>query len=275
LYHYTSGVREFGKDNAYAIFISGDNRPPKELAKIRSKFSGKIGFLSWHKDIIPCLDQTRITYKKLSLILKEFKTFLKYRLKGVVTVEDLKKVSEYYSKYRYVKENEKRVTDSVWDKLEGIEKGIVKKYKNYAGGPKASEEQEEPGHKNMPCIYTWISLKKASLIDYAYIFGDITTKKAAIILVGYQWYTKPKDKKSFIRKWNRDYKNKIKGKYKLYTWNDDKGVFDVLNKKPEMEKLINFYWGFEYDLVKLISNQQSMTKKIVSDFEDLLTNFCR
>jgi hypothetical protein len=280
--HLEGSIEEFGKENIWLIFLSGDEHIPKELENIRKIHPGRVGFISW-KSILYLFESNKSSLgEKYELIIEEFLSFANhYKLGRLISMnnEELNKFIESYStliKYqKYVKENFTDILNQINDRIlmECEERVEVNR----------DVKQEE-----LPCICKGLKIKGWHTEYSGYLFINLLLKKIGIMLVGYQ---DKKERTKFLSLWNDKWKNIYKDTTDLcsFTWIDEDedeyaingGYFKII--EGSSGKLFNptimsetdslFYWGYAYELE--IEKIKSYIEIIPKDFKKLLDTFIK
>jgi len=280
LNHYVGGKEEFGAENVYILFLSGDQSIPVELKDEQASAPGEIGFISWNKLLQILNEEKEIIDDKYEIIIKEFISFANHYKLGRLIDMNNEDVRKFIDVYPFVALNQEAVRDKLTNIIKNIEGRII------LGANELAEECPDDLQEELPCIYKCLKLRGWHTINSAYISINMLLKKMAVVLTGYQDNA---EKKLFLAKWKDDFKYKYKEDPKLIslTWIDEGndaaavngGYFKIIEgssgKMFDPDKISEaedcFYWGYLYDLD--IDNIQSYYDKIANDFKSLLDRF--
>ena len=70
--HITGGIKEFGAEKCWFLFISGDSREPAELEQLRRQYGRQVGFLSWKGVLELLADLKQHIAKPYAILIEEF-----------------------------------------------------------------------------------------------------------------------------------------------------------------------------------------------------------
>jgi hypothetical protein len=282
LNHLNGGHLEFGNENVWCLFLSGDEKIPDELSVIKGKHHGHVGFISW-KALLTLIRSHRDssgTSEKDKLIIDEFLEFAKHYQLGKVISMNAAEIKEFMDVYPTVIKYEEVIYDKFNSLLGGITDRIT------IDSDEKVELYKDEVVSESPCLFRGLSIDGWHTLCSAYVFCDMNIQKIGVILVGYQ---DDKDKDKFIPMWNETVKNKYMKDSTLVAlrWvghNDDEyaikaGYFKTVestsgksfspDKISEFEE--SFYWGYVYDFDA--NKVDTYPELIPRAFQDLIENF--
>jgi hypothetical protein len=280
LNHLKGSCLEYGKENVWCLFLSGDEKIPSELKAIREKYIGQVGFISW-KALLSLLRSTRDdANEKDQLIIGEFLEFTKHYQLGKVLSMNTDELKEFMRAYPIVAKYEDAFSEKLNSLLDTIQSRII------IVSNEIADVYKDETVKDFPCIYRGFTIDGWHIKPSAYIYLDIMIQKIGVILIGYQ---DEKEKKKFIPLWNDTLKIKYRDNSSLSAlrWadhNDDEfavegDYFKVIEgtsgKSFSPDKISEFdeyfYWGYVYDFDadKLETHPESISKA----FQMLTENF--
>lgn len=281
LNHFNGGGNEFGEENIWLLFLSGDEHIPSELNELKKRYYGKIGFISWKSLLQFFRDNVELLGKKYEIVTKEFIAFAnRYNLGRLISMnnEEIKKFIEVYPIVAIYQE---AVLERFSEILNKIKDRIIMECEELV------KENEDDTQEKLPCLYRALNIdgwhiEKSS----GYVFVDILQRNIGIVLTGYQ---DKNEKAKFQPHWSENYRNKYKNDTNLrsLTWvsqgEDQYAVKGGYFKMVEgtSGKLFNpaqipeftdyFYFGYVPKLE--IEKMQSYSETIVKDFKRLMDVF--
>ncbi|MBN8701646.1 MAG: hypothetical protein J0M08_01145 [Bacteroidetes bacterium] len=280
--HYQGAKKEFGIDNVWCLFLSGDQYCPSELQKIQEKNIGKIGFISWKKLLELLNDKTKLHGFSNSIIVEEFLTFAKHYKLGKYTTMNAQELKIFVDNYQGIVTNQDTVQDIFNNSIEKIKNKIILECGELV------EKNDDESSDTLPCLYRTFDIKNWHIKDYSgFVFINVLLKKIGIVLAGYQ---NKNEQKKFMPLWDEKYKHEYRKNPNLtsFTWVDsgyddyaiNNGYFKLIDGTSG--KLFNplqisefgdyFYWGRQYDL-HTDKFDDEFYSKIATDFNNLLTTF--
>ncbi|MGO9620944.1 MAG: hypothetical protein ACLPT6_06030 [Desulfobaccales bacterium] len=275
--HLKGARQEFGNDNTYFLFISGDNNIPNELETIITKNGdkGKIGFISWRK-IFDLLNSYKYDFaEKYKIIIDEFLTFAKHYNLWRIMPMNKQDLQEFLSSYNVVYKYKDTVLEICEDFIMSLKNRIIIESNELIEENKGDTSEEFPCLIKSLFIDGWHLKKRESS---AYIFIDVLNHRLGIVLNGYQ---DSKDKAEFLTLWNNKYKFIYEKDPRLnsFAWDDEYNVFRIIegttskifNPEKVSEFEDYFYWGYCYDLD--FEKLKLYLDSISNDFKALLKDF--
>ncbi len=281
LCHFKGGRDEFGEHNVWLVFLSGDECVPTGLKKLKEKYYGRIGFISWKSLLHFLKDRTNSFGEKFEIIIKEFLSFANHYKLGRLISMNNEEIKKFLDAYPIVAIRQEAAKERFSEIIDHLKNRIIMEC------AESVEENTQEIQKEPPCLYRTFNIKGWHLEEFSgYIFLDILLKKIGIVLVGYH------DKKGsgkFLPKWGKYYKNRYKDIPNLhaFTWvkegDDDYaingGYFKlvegtsgkIFNPTQISEFTDTFYFGYAYDLD--IEKIQIYYNTIPKDFKKLLETF--
>jgi hypothetical protein len=242
--------KEFNKENIWALFLSGDKEIPAELAEIKKKLQGKIGFLSW-KTILRFLNEKKESLTRdYEIIINEFLIFanhLKIGKEMDMTNDDFAKFLEAYP---IVWKFEDIALERLNEYLDRLKEIIIIECEELVNVNKDEDVDK------FPCIYQGFDIDDSHIDNNSgYLFVDLLYGRIGILLTGYQ---NIKEKNKFTGIWDKKYKSKYKDDSDLcaFTWDGENDLFKLISGTTG--KIFNptqlstfdeaFYWGYSYHL---------------------------
>lgn len=282
LNHFKSGQSEFGQDNVWALFLSGDKRCPSVLKKIRENNLGRIGFISWNELLQLLDDKSKSLNKGYRILIKEMLTLAKhYKLGRIISMKN-EEIKKFIDAYPIVCMYEDAFAEKLNNILNKLKDQIIIECDELV------EENQDDCYENLPCIYKALYVNTWHVELSGYLFINILTNSIGILMTGYQ---DEKEKKKFLPNWEKKYKQKFKADKKLFafSWIEegdddyavDNGYFKLIDstngklfnpgKISEFEE--TFYWGYIYplDLGKI----ESYCELIPKDYKKLIDTFSK
>ncbi len=278
--HFKGGCKEFGEENIWLLFLSGDEYIPDELDEFKGKHDGRIGFLSWKSLLCYIEENEKSIDEKYEIIIEEFKTFAKHYKLGRLKYMNNEEMKKFIETYPLIGKNQYVVEERFNKIINEMQKYII------AECEESVEENGDDIYEQLPCLYKCLKIKYWHTNYSGYIFLNILLKNIGIILTG---YSNEKEKRVFLELWNEQFKNKYKNDLKLcsLTWisedDDDainNGYFKIVEGtsgkifSPDKiaELADDFFWGYVYDL-ELENIQKSYYENVAKDFKKLLDTF--
>lgn len=280
LNHFNGGKDEFGEQNVWLVFLSGDECISSELNEFKKKHYGRIGFISWKSLLQFLKDNTNFLGEKFEIITKEFIFFANHYKLGRLISMNNEEIKKFLEVYPIVATQEEAVEEKLSGIIDLLKDRIIIECEELV------EENTNDIQKELPCLYRAFNIKGWHLKESSYIFINILSKKIGILLTGYQ---DKKEKEKCLPMWSKYYKNRYKDNPDLYayTWvdkGDDEyaikgGYFKlakgtsgkIFNPTQISEFTDSFYWGYVYDLE--IEKIQIYNETIPKDFKKLLETF--
>lgn len=281
--YFHGGKNEFGVENIWLLFLSGDEKIPKELEKLKKRHSGRIGFISW-KHLLQLLKDNKDSLgEKYEIIITEFLTFAaQYKLGWLISMnrEDLIKFIEAYPvTEKYKEAAEQKFLKNLNDIIDYI----------ILASEELAEVDEENIEEELPCLFRCLKIRGWHTDYSAYVFINILLNKIGIVLTGYE--DDKREKSKFLQLWNENYKFKYMNDSDLFsfTWIDkddddcaiNSGYFKLV--KETNGKLFNpdkisefadyFYWGYVYNME--VDKLEAYPETIAKDFKKLLDTFVK
>lgn len=278
--HYKGASKEFSEENIWLLFLSGDKQIPDELKKLKTRYKGRIGFISWIDVIRLIKDNKDSLDAKYKIIIDEFLNFTNdiklWRLISMNT-EEMKKFLDFFPTL---------VTN--WDAATEKLNSMLDKIKvQICDGIIAIENKDEIEEK-LQCLYRCLTIKDWHTKRSAYIYLDAFLKQIGVVLTGYE---NIKERKEFLKSWDATYKNRYKKAADInsFTWVDkhdddyaiESGYFKMI--EGSSGKLINpeqiseledcFYFGYYHPFE--IEKEKFYSDKIPKDFKKLLDLFLK
>lgn len=277
--HLNGGCKEFGYENIWLLFLSGDKNTPSELNDLILKHNGKIGFISW-SSILKFLENYKVTLgEKYEIIINEFLIFAKhYKLGSLISMNN-EEMKQFIENFVELEKFRKPCTDKLLETIDMCKDKII---------IDSQEEVEENNESQaeLPCLYKCLTINGWHTDYSAYIYINILQKLIGICLTGYE----DKDARNkFLKIWSEDFKDKYKkdSRLKSFTWveeGDDElaineGYFKVVEGtsgksfNPESTSIFSrhFYFGYTYELN--IPKLEALAGTIADDFKSLLDRF--
>jgi len=281
LNHFAGGKDEFGEQNVWLVFLSGDECIPSELNELKKKHYGRIGFISWKSLLQFLKDNANSLGEKFEIIIKEFLSFANHHKLGRLIFMNNEEIKKFLEIYPIVATQEEAVKDKFTQIINHLKNRIIIECEELV------EENTGDIQKELPCLYIAFNIKTWHLEESSgYIFVDILSKKIGILLTGYQ---DKKEKEKCIPIWNKYYKNKYKDNPDLYafTWIEEgedeyaikggyfkmvEGTSGKIFDPTQISEFTDcFYWGYIYDLE--IEKMQIYNETMPKDFKKLLETF--
>lgn len=283
LNHFNGGREEYGEQNIWLLFLSGDEYIPSELNELKKKHYGRIGFISWKSLLQFLRSNVESLSEKYEIITKEFIAFANHYKIGRLISMNNEEIKRFIEVYPAVAKNQEAALEIFSGMLDKIKDRIIMECEELV------EENEDDTQEKLPCLYRALNvdgwhIKKSS----GFIFINILQKNMGIVLTGYQ---DKKEKAKFQLQWSENYKNKYKDDAKIssLTWVDEGedeyaingGYFKIVEgasgKLFDPTKISEFtdyfYWGYVYELE--IEKIQSYYETIPKDFRKLLGTFLK
>jgi hypothetical protein len=284
LAHYRGACTEYGKARVWCVFLSPDRSVPPQLQQMADRHPGRFGFISWFDLIREVEAATASCSEDHRVLFSEFISYLPANLKRGVPMEldELKQFLESYTTGFVERECAARL------KLKEILSSLARSAITASGG--AAESNEKDAQHCLPHLYTCLSIRDWHIDGCgAYIFIDAPGKKVGLVLTGYQF--DPKAKQRFLVKWNNRFADAFAADPRLRTFvfveaeeddlSDQVGYFKLIDQTsgkhieptafPEFKHY--FYWGYSYDLD--VMNLSALTPQVSADFSKLLSTFAR
>lgn len=274
---------EFGNENVWYLFLSGDEEIPDELSAIKETYIGHVGFISW-KALLTLVRSHRDSAnasEKDQLIIDEFLEFTKHYQLGKVLSMDAAGMKYFMDVYPIVVKYE----EAIFEKFNALLKVIADRI---IIGSSGKVEFCNDDVTDCPCIYNGLSIHEWHVTPSSYVYIDIIGKKIGVILIGYQ---DEKSKNKFIPVWNETYKVQFANDPRLIAlrWvekDDDEysikgGYFKIIDgtsgKSFSPDKISEFngwfYWGYIHDFD--VDQLESYPESISIDFQNLTNTFLR
>lgn len=282
--HYYNGIKAFGNNNVWCLFLSKDSQCPSDLKKLKKRYGGKVGFISW-KELIEVLDRENKT-KKLanSILIDEFIIFAKhYKLHKLITMNK-QELKTFIRNYSGVALKQDEVQEYFNKCIEDISQRILE-------SKETVKLNDDYYSETLPCFYRTFNIKSWHIKKpSAYVFIDVLLKKVGVILYGFEDKT---ESKKLQLLWDKKYKQIYSKNATLtaVTWigygEDDfaigeDGYFKPIPSSsgklfnpldvPEIRESECFYWGVVSDL-DLENINDEVINKIATDFKNLLSSF--
>ncbi len=280
--HCKGGISEFGADNTWFLFLSGDHTAPSQLETLRVKSPGRIGFISWGS-ILELLQQSKSALPdKYEIILEEFFGFAHSNRLGRFKSMNTEELIKFIEVYPLVEPRKEAALEILGEFLQDLSRRIITECEEMV-------EDQEDVQETLPSLYRCFKIKGWHSDYSAYLFLNILLNKIGIVLSGYQGDSTRKEKLAFLERWNSHMKAKYKEDPKLESFteigkgedeyaingNYFKAVAGIAGKVFNPEKLSEFedcfYWGYSYDF--RISDKNSHLENIPKDFKRLLNCF--
>lgn len=280
--HLKNGQKEFGKENVWILFLSGDDQIPNELEILKNKYEGRIGFLSWKSLLKALKDNKDSIGEKYDIIIEEFLNFANWYKLGRLISMNKDELKVFFEAYPTVAKYEDAVNQTLLTVLDKIKDGIIVECEELVEG------NDEEYLLTMPCLYKALNIKNWHIKKSSgYIFISALNKKIGVVLTGYQ--NDEMEKAKFIQLWDEKYKNKYREDLALnaftYVFEDDEtsdiygeyfelvdGMSGKLFNPTQISEFANcFYWGYVYELD--LENFNSHYETIPKDFKKLLNTF--
>lgn len=280
--HLKNGQKEFGKENVWILFLSGDGQIPNELEIMKNKYEGRIGFLPW-KSLLKVLNENKDSMgEKYDIIIDEFLIFANYYKLGRLISMNKDELKTFFEIYPTVAKYEDAVNQTLITVLDKIIDGIIVECEELV------ERNDDENVPTIPCLYKTLNIKNWYIKKSSgFVFISALNKKIGVVLKGYE--NDEKEKAKFIQLWDEKYKNKYREDLALnafkYVFEDDENS-DIYGEYFELVdgmsgKLFNptqiseftdcFYWGYVYELD--LENFNSHYETIPKDFKKLLNTF--
>lgn len=281
--HIDGGKYEFGDENVWFLFLSGDEKIPDELETIKKRHLGRIGFISW-KNLLELLENRKnLLGEKYEIVIREFLTFAKHYKLGRSISMDKEALKKFIEAYPVTMKYQDAVEQKFLKTLDEIIKQIILVSEELA------EENREDMQEELPCLYKCFKIRGWHTGRSVYVFMNILLNKVGIVFTGYQ--DNPRDKSKFLQLWNDDYKFKYSNDVRIdsFTWIDEddddcainggyfklvkgaRGKLFIPDKIPEFEDY--YYWGYVYGME--VEKLEEYPEIIANDFKKLLDSFAR
>ncbi len=236
-------------------------------------YDGKVGFLSWTCNVIPFFEKLKKDNEKLEFLIEEFINFLKNKLEGVITMDEIQKVIDVYKDCPYFNDLQTEAQNYINNLLIEIKNEIIEKYEKEIS--ETEEDKNKIESKMFPCIYTYITLKKWHTDPAIYIFANLFEQKAGIVFAGFECNDEDDEvRKLFLNK-HSDIRKRFEENKELefFKWTEEyedkkieKGYYTKCSMKlMEDSKTNNFYFGYSYDLLQLLENPNEINKKMLKN----------
>ncbi len=281
--HFNGGKNEFGDENVWLLFLSGDEKIPDELDNLMKRHSGRIGFISW-KYLLQLLKDSKDSLgEKHEIIITEFLTFANHYKLGRLISMNREELTKFIEAYPVTEKYKEAAEQNFLKNLNEITKHII------LASEELAEENEEEIQEKLPCLYKCIKIRGWHTNYSAYVFVNILFSKVGIVLTGYE--SEKRDKSKLLQLWDENYKFKYKNDIDLFsfTWIDkgeddcaiNGGYFKLV--KETNGKLFNpdkisefadcFYWGYVYNME--VEKIEAYPETIAKDFKKLLDTFVK
>jgi hypothetical protein len=279
--HYHDARKEFGTDNVWCLFLSGDQYCPSELKRIQEKNSGRIGFISWKKLLELLNDRIRLNGFSNSIIAEEFLTFAKHYKLGKLTTMNTQELKTFVENYHGIVSKQEPAQEYFNNCIEKIKNKIILECDELV---KANNDEAS---NSLPELYRTLDISNWHIKKYSgFLFLNILQKRVGIVLAGYQ---NKNEMKKFQTLWDEKHKHTYRqnSKYISLTWctdDEDYANSDGYFKPIEgtSGKLFNpldiseigdyFYWGQLYPL-DIEKFDDKFYNTIAIDFKNLLITF--
>ena len=278
IYHFNGARKEFGKENTWFLFLSGDKNIPPKLNELIIEHQGRIGQISWNSIIILIKEIGKSLDRKYEIILDEFLIFAHhYKLGRLISMND-EEMEKFIKKFSQLEKFRKPCTDKLLENIDMYRDNII------INSNERAEAINDDKQVNLPSLYKCLKIKGWHTKYSAYLFINISKKLTGICFTGYQ--DDENERGKFSELWGEKFKNIYKedARLKSFTWVDEDeddlaingGYFKEFEETRgktfnpvEIEKFSNyFYFGYTYelDILKL----ENLTETITNDFNILL-----
>jgi len=277
IYHFNGGREEFGKENTWFLFLSGDKNIPPKLNELIMEHQGRIGQISWNSIIILIKEIRESLDRKYEIILNEFLIFAQHYKLGRLISMNNEEMEQFIEKFSQLEKFRKPCTDKLLKTINIYGDNII--INSNARAEATNDEQV-----NLPSLYKCFKIKGWHTKYSAYLFINISKKLTGICFTGYQ--DDENEMKNFLKLWGEKFNDIYKedARLKSFTWidkdEDDLAInggyfkeFEETRGKSfnpaEIVKFSNyFYFGYTYELD--ISKLEDLTETITNDFNILL-----
>jgi len=275
--HFNGGCKEFGKENTWFLFLSGDENIPPKLSELIMEHQGRVGQISWNSIIILIEEFRKSLDRKYEIILYEFLMFAqKYKLGRLISMND-KEMEQFIENFSQLEKFRKPCTDKLLDTIDMYKDDIIK------NSNKKVEENNDDNQVELPCLYKGFKIKGWHIEKSAFIFINISKKLTGICFTGYEY---DDGRNEFLELWDQKFENIYKEDPRLKSFafidedEDDLAInggyfkeFEETRGKSfnpiELDEFSDyFYFGYTYELD--ISKLEDLTETIVNDFNILL-----
>ena len=279
--HFSGGQKEFGRENIWLLFLSGDGSIPAELGRLQSEFNGQVGFISW-KSLLSLLKEIQSkTREEYKILIEEFLTFANHLKLGRLISMNIDEIKKFLEIYPTVAKYEQTVEEKLLKLLDKIVDRIIMECEELV------ESNDDDRQKKLPSMYRCLKVKNWHTDNSGYVFLHIVLNKIGIILTGYQ--DNEKEKEKFLGKWEESFKNRYKeyGDIASFTWIDegkddyaiDGGYFKMVegtegksfNPDRISETKVCFYFGYQYNFQ--VNEIDLYPEKLAKQFKNLLDSF--
>src|SRR5712692_220490 len=210
--HIAGGIKEFGIEKCWFLFISGDSNEPPELDQFRHKHRARIGFLSWI-DVFDLLAKFKQQLEKpYAIFIEEFLIFARRHRLGKALLMNEQEMTTFLQAYPAIYRSQEAAQQTFQRLLDSIVQRIVLE----------CEERvtlaDDDARDKLPQLYQCLRVKGWHIPLYSlYVVLNALTREIAVLGNG---YGSAKEKKEFLSLWNAGFKQLYKNDPKLhaFTW---------------------------------------------------------
>jgi hypothetical protein len=257
LNHVSGAAKQFGKENSWFIFLSGDVYAPHKITQLRHKYQGHIAFISWKNLLQILANSTRRSARQYSILVREFLLFANHYKLGRLSSMNYSELADFVGAYS----KSIAMRDSANQLLLQFMKELVKR--TIAHSNERAELNNDDCQEECPCFYYSFEVGGWHTPKSAYLFLNIAEKSIGVVLTGYQ--DSMKEKKDFAEEWDEKFKHLFKNDSdaSVYTWIDEDGdeaieesgyfkkipgISGVVFNPVKLDDVADyFYWGYVMD----------------------------
>jgi hypothetical protein len=208
--HFIGACKEFGDNNVWLLFLSGDKKTPPEIDKLNQKHTGRGGYLSWETLLGILRDSEKQLDEKYKIAIEEFLLFAARCKLGRLIAMNNEEMAKFIEGYSELEKFREPCTSRLLQVLDKCRDSIILECEERV-------EKSKDMQKKLPCLYRELSIKVWHTDPSAYIYINILQKMVGICFVGYQ---SKNEKEKFRTLWEIKLKAKYRNDLSLtsFTW---------------------------------------------------------